>query len=142
MNVTISASDETLACLAGLAASAGDLHAKVKEFTQGTRGVGQRSLAYDRMFPLETRLALVEEISRDVRALARDGYHFRRLEARALYAEGLTMAQLATVFGVSRQRVSALLRDDRADLEPDLKAESANGAQPSADGAEPDGLWM
>ena len=31
-------------------------------------------------------------------------------EARALYAEGLTMAQIAELFGVSRQRVAALLR--------------------------------
>ena len=33
------------------------------------------------------------------------------MEARAMYAEGLTMAQLAAVLGVSRQRVSTLLRD-------------------------------
>jgi hypothetical protein len=62
------------------------------------------------MTPLEDRLATMEQISAAIKALVRDGSRFRRLEARALYAEGLTMAQLATVFGVSRQRVSALLR--------------------------------
>ena len=31
-------------------------------------------------------------------------------EARALHDEGLTMAEIAALFGVSRQRVSALLR--------------------------------
>jgi len=54
---------------------------------------------------------MMEQISTAIKALVRDGSRFRRLEARALYAEGLTMAQLATAFGVSRQRVSALLRD-------------------------------
>ncbi len=142
MDPTTSASDDTLACLAGLAASARELHAKVKEFTHGSAANGQPTLAYDRLFPLEARLALVEDISRAVRALARDGNQFRRLEARALYDEGLTMAQLATVFGVTRQRVSALLRDRRADLVPDLKAESGSGGRPSADCAEPDGLWL
>jgi DNA-binding transcriptional regulator LsrR (DeoR family) len=37
----------------------------------------------------------------------------RRAEARALYAEGLTMDQIAERFGVTRQRVSALLRKAR-----------------------------
>ena len=34
----------------------------------------------------------------------------RSAEERALYAEGLTMNQIVELFGVSRQRVSALLR--------------------------------
>ena len=38
------------------------------------------------------------------------GAAVRRAEARALYAEGMTMEQIAESFGVTRQRVSALLR--------------------------------
>jgi hypothetical protein len=38
------------------------------------------------------------------------GADVRRAEARALYEEGLTMEQIAERFGVTRQRVSALLR--------------------------------
>jgi DNA-directed RNA polymerase specialized sigma24 family protein len=38
------------------------------------------------------------------------GARVRRAEAKALYAEGLTMEQIAKSFGVTRQRVSALLR--------------------------------
>ena len=37
----------------------------------------------------------------------------RRAEAHALYAEGLTMDQIAERFGVTLQRVSALLRKTR-----------------------------
>jgi DNA-directed RNA polymerase specialized sigma24 family protein len=62
-----------------------------------------------RMVPLDKRLAMTEQISQAVRVLASTGNRFRRAEARALYAEGLTMAQVAAVLGVSRQRVSALL---------------------------------
>jgi len=63
------------------------------------------------MVPLDKRLAMTEQISQAVRVLASTGNRFRRAEARALYAEGLTMAQVATVLGVSRQRVSVLLQE-------------------------------
>jgi DNA-directed RNA polymerase specialized sigma24 family protein len=43
-------------------------------------------------------------------ALDTSGATVRRAEARALYAEGLTMDQIAERFGVTRQRVSTLLR--------------------------------
>jgi hypothetical protein len=39
------------------------------------------------------------------------GNRVRRTEARALYAEGMTMDQIGRLFGVTRQRVSALLRE-------------------------------
>ena len=38
-----------------------------------------------------------------------------RLLARALYDEGMTMEQIAAKFGVTRQRVSSLLREARSD---------------------------
>ena len=43
-------------------------------------------------------------------AFGAGGSDVRRAEARALYAEGLTMEQIAERFGVTRQRVSTLLR--------------------------------
>ena len=106
--------DEALACLADLAASAGELHHQLAELSQRLLLTKSRHLpgsSYAQMLPLEDRLAMMEQISTVIKALVREGSRFRRLEARALYTEGLTMAQLAAVFGVSRQRVSALLRD-------------------------------
>jgi hypothetical protein len=106
--------DEALACLSDLAASSGELHDQLTELTQRLvvmTGRHRPGSSYAQMMPLEDRLAMMEQISVAIKALVRSGSRFRRLEARALYAEGLTMAQLATVFGVSRQRVSALLRD-------------------------------
>ena len=76
-----------------------------------TRAHWSEGLPYRELLPLRRRLEVIEQISTALRELNRHGHLFRRVEVRALYAEGLTMAQLATVFGVSRQRVSALLRE-------------------------------
>ncbi|HVL98941.1 MAG TPA: hypothetical protein VM324_06600 [Egibacteraceae bacterium] len=38
---------------------------------------------------------------------------FQRAQARALHAEGFTMERIGEIFGVTRQRVSALLRSRR-----------------------------
>jgi Homeodomain-like domain len=110
-----SAPDEALTCLSQLASSAGELYRQASRLSQWTSATAQQvpGLSYSHMMPLDKRLAMVEQLSEAIRVLARDGSRFRRLEAQALYAEGLTMAQLATVFGVSRQRVSALLRMSR-----------------------------
>jgi DNA-directed RNA polymerase specialized sigma24 family protein len=56
---------------------------------------------------------LVQLLTESSAALDTSGANVRRAEARALYAEGLTMEQIAEHFGVSRQRVSALLRKAR-----------------------------
>jgi transcriptional regulator with XRE-family HTH domain len=93
--------------------SAGELHRQVSQLSQWMSAATQQvpDLSYARMMPLDKRLRMMEQISEAIRVLTRDGSRFRRMEAQALYAEGLTMAQLAAVFGVSRQRVSTLLRD-------------------------------
>ena len=111
--------DETLTCLAELAAVSGELHRRLSQFSQWALGAHQQvpGVTYSRVMPLDKRVAMTEHISEAIKALARDGNRFRRLEARALYEEGLTMAQLAVIFGVSRQRVSALLRESGTQLD-------------------------
>jgi hypothetical protein len=59
----------------------------------------------------EPRPLLVETVSSALERLAVAGSAFRRAEARALHHEGLSMERVAGLFGVTRQRVSALLRD-------------------------------
>ena len=54
---------------------------------------------------------LVQLLTESSTALDTSGASVRRAEARALYAEGLTMDQIAERFGVTRQRVSTLLRN-------------------------------
>lgn len=52
---------------------------------------------------------LVEVVSSSTSRLIEAGSRFRRAQARALRAEGLTMEAIADLFGVTRQRVSHLL---------------------------------
>jgi DNA-directed RNA polymerase sigma subunit (sigma70/sigma32) len=54
-------------------------------------------------------------LSESRRALDDTGARVRRTEALALHDEGMTMEQIAEMFGVTRQRVSGLLRDARAE---------------------------
>ena len=53
----------------------------------------------------------VQLITETTQALAEYGARVRRTEALALYNEGMTMEEIAKKFGVTRQRVSALLRE-------------------------------
>ena len=61
--------------------------------------------------PHEGALPLVELLTQSATNLSAYGSRVRRLEARALHQEGLTMEQIARLFHVTRQRVSTLLRD-------------------------------
>jgi DNA-directed RNA polymerase specialized sigma24 family protein len=59
---------------------------------------------------------VVQLVSESSRALDEHGSRVRRTEVLALHDEGMTMEQIAAKFGVTRQRVSSLLREARSDL--------------------------
>jgi hypothetical protein len=59
---------------------------------------------------LEDRPLVVELLSETIALLHAASGPFRREEARALHAEGATMERIASLFGVTRQRVSELLQ--------------------------------
>jgi len=58
---------------------------------------------------------LVQLITESRQALDGFGGRVRRAEALALHQEGMTMEAIAERFGITRQRVSALLREARKD---------------------------
>ena len=58
---------------------------------------------------------VVQLLTESANVLHTFGTRVRRTEARALHREGVTMDAIARLFGVSRQRVSALLRDSATD---------------------------
>jgi DNA-directed RNA polymerase specialized sigma24 family protein len=58
----------------------------------------------------EERPLILELISQNLDDLYQAGGRLRRTQARALRAEGMSMEQIARLFGVTRQRVSALLK--------------------------------
>lgn len=59
----------------------------------------------------EPRPLVVERISTVLATLATAGSAWRREQARALHAEQVSINRIAAMFGVTRQRISALLRD-------------------------------
>jgi DNA-directed RNA polymerase sigma subunit (sigma70/sigma32) len=73
-------------------------------------GKSYREIVEDQSSPL-----VVQLITESSHALGETGARVRRTEALALHEEGMTMDQIAAKFGVTRQRVSGLLREARAD---------------------------
>ncbi|WP_448626666.1 hypothetical protein [Geodermatophilus sp. URMC 64] len=66
----------------------------------------------------ETRPLVVESISTVLATLARAGSTFRREQAYSLQAEHVSINRIAALFGVTRQRISALLRERAQADEP------------------------
>jgi hypothetical protein len=65
---------------------------------------------YSDIVPMEERPLIVELLTQNLRELSDASGNFRKVEARAMYSEGLTMSEIADLFGVTRQRIAALLR--------------------------------
>lgn len=86
------------------AALAAAVHRARRLQTQRSEG-----LPYREIVPGEPAPLIVETISRSLARLSDAGGRWRREEARALHREGLSMERIAALFGVTRQRVSALL---------------------------------
>jgi hypothetical protein len=59
----------------------------------------------------EDRPLIVEQISNAMASLSTAGGQWRRAQAAALSAEDVSINRIAALYGVTRQRVSALLRD-------------------------------
>jgi hypothetical protein len=62
----------------------------------------------------ERRPLVVEQISTVMATLATAGGTWRREQAHALQSEQVSINRIAVLFGVTRQRISALLRDRAA----------------------------
>ncbi len=58
--------------------------------------------------------ALVEILTRNIDGLHTLGAQFRATHAHALRSEGLTLSAIAELFGLTRQRISAMLRQKSA----------------------------
>lgn len=55
---------------------------------------------------------IVEMMRENLARLIATGSEFQHAQARALHREGMTMEQIAELYGVTRQRVSAMLRKE------------------------------
>ena len=61
--------------------------------------------------PAEKPPLIVQLVTESSNALHETGNLVRTTEARLLHRDGMTMDRIAALFGVTRQRVSALLKD-------------------------------
>ena len=62
----------------------------------------------------EARPLIVEQISSVLGTLSTAGHAWRREQAAALQAENVSINRIAAMFGVTRQRISALLKETGA----------------------------
>ncbi len=72
----------------------------------------EAGLTLPEIVPAEDPPLLVQLLTESANLLHTYGTRVRRTEARALHSAGMTMDEIARLFGVSRQRVSALLRSE------------------------------
>ncbi|MFN3255933.1 MAG: hypothetical protein ACE37B_09560 [Ilumatobacter sp.] len=90
-----------------------------EEIRKRVRHLHQRVAAGERVADLieaEDQPRTVEMLTENIDTLHGIGSQLRAAQARALRDEGLTIAAIAELFGVTRQRVSALLRQKSAEV--------------------------
>jgi hypothetical protein len=107
------ADDDFIAALAVVedaVSQASEIARSIIERAEHIRVMRRAGMPYREIVPNEERPLIVELLTANLELLAGVGSRLRRAEARALYDEGLTMDEIATLFGVSRQRVAVLLR--------------------------------
>ncbi|MGY1709873.1 hypothetical protein ACI8AC_10220 [Geodermatophilus sp. SYSU D00758] len=108
--------DPALAALEDICATAQQMIANAQQILQRSayiRDGRAAGLPYREIVPTEPRPLIVELLSATLSDLTDAGSRWRRAEARALHDEGLSMDAIAGLFGVTRQRVSALLNAPR-----------------------------
>jgi hypothetical protein len=112
---------EALTALEEVLADNGRRASLIKKRIAQVRRLRARDVPYTELVASEDGPLIVHLLTQSSVALDTSGANVRRAEAEALYAEGLTMEQIAKSFGVTRQRVSALLRNSRKDPRPGMK---------------------
>jgi hypothetical protein len=101
---------EALTALEEVLADNGRRARLIKKRIVQLRRLRAKNVPYSELVASRDGPLIVHLLTESSTALDTCGANVRRTEAEALYAEGLTMEQIAESFGVTRQRVSALLR--------------------------------
>lgn len=109
--------ERLLAALTAIEEAAGTNVERSREVQERARSFRERLLAGDRLADLvedEERPRTVELLTANLATLETAGSELRAAQALALRDEGLTISAIAELFGVTRQRISALLRQRAA----------------------------
>ena len=107
------AEDEFLEALKSLEQTLADNQKRatlIKRRIAQLRRMRSRGASYAEMVSISDGPLIVQLLTESSKALDTSGAHVRRVEAQALYDEGMTMEQIAERCGVTRQRVSTLLK--------------------------------
>ena len=123
---------ESDAAMAALEALVTELQACIQQLTHAHSRAEhllaerRRGRAWLDVVTSERRPLVVESISAVMASLASAGHEWRREQARALNGEDVSINRIAALFGVTRQRISALLRENDAsgDNAPDDDAQA------------------
>jgi hypothetical protein len=78
----------------------------------------RQGMSWYEIVAAEDRPLIVEQVSNAMSALAGAGSQWRRTQAQALHDEDVSINRIAELYGVTRQRVSALLRGREDALAP------------------------
>jgi DNA-directed RNA polymerase specialized sigma24 family protein len=104
---------EALTALEDALADNGRRASLIKKRIAKLRRLRARGAPYSEIVSTNDGPLIVHLLTESSAALDTSGANVRRAEAQALHSEGLTMDQIAERFGVTRQRVSTLLRKAR-----------------------------
>ena len=83
---------------------------RIRERAAVIRAERAKGLSYAEIVPAGEHPLIPELVSSKLDRLFQAGSRLRRAEAKALHDEGLSMDAIGELFGVTRQRVSALLK--------------------------------
>ena len=111
-SVRINCDDDALAALAELTETLdADIQRseQIVERARYLRTLRQAGLGWAKIVDGEQRPLIVEMLTSSIEELHEASARFRRASARALHSEGMSAETIAAYFGVSRQRISALL---------------------------------
>jgi len=73
------------------------------------RACRERGMSYRAIVHTEDRPLIAGMLTETIARFEAAGTGFRQAQARALHQEGMTMEQIADLFGLTRQRISVLL---------------------------------
>lgn len=108
--------DEVLAALGSLVAALGRNVAASEQAIEQARTIERlraQGLPYRDIIDEAGSPQVVQLVTENLERLRVHGAELRQTQAAALHEEGMTMEEIATVFGVTRQRISTLIRSSR-----------------------------
>ena len=86
---------------------------RAAECARSIREQSTRATSWRELLAGADEAPLVRDVAKVLRSLGEASGRLRRAEARALHDEGVSTEHIARLFGVTRQRISALLAASR-----------------------------